>query len=521
MENHPDFVQKLKELRSQIKMFFVIIKSADKETKIKHHDYLVKLKTLHKELGKALNLYTIPDWIKNANCKPNEIPKSVKNFNNARPHEILRVKVEKIFTHKKDFETFLRNGYGIDLTWDKATPHFNVGSKYNLEHINGEYRIYKRLSKEKAPLGEDRFVQILKEYNGLKRLILDDKLKDNVRHLQDVEKAKKYLEKLEEIMKEDKGGLTDYFYKIFNNDLREKYEDEFNDAVKDWQDGSMLQDAKRDIEKAYANVSESKEDGFDINQEPEPLDSQKDNSHLEDFSDLPLTLTGDDDENDVAMNDIQQGETGDCYMLAAAASLAKVAPHLLTGDNGLIQDKGDYIQVRLYVKSSKFEYEYEPVIIKVSKNVLVDENNKPLNQKLGDGELWAVALEKALAQYRGGYDNIVGGFLDQGLGMLTGKRSKRFDFKAAGEKDTLTFLNECIEKGFPVTFGTKGEGKAEAEKQITVQEEQQILLEKHTYALDKIEGSLIYLYNPQGSRHLKIGFDVLEEYFKCIYNTEL
>ncbi|MFK7798944.1 MAG: C2 family cysteine protease, partial [Aureispira sp.] len=520
-ELSPMFLSKLVALQEHLKNFLLLYQNTNKAIKMNFRAKTLKIKALYEKLLPIIQAQVIPDWIKNANCHPDEIPTIVKQLNRADDGEILRIKTGVLKKHKKDFATYLWRCYGVELTWKQGRPQFNIGRKYIFIHIGREYILTEKKTPQDAALGEARFRDRLARYNYLKGLILSDKLRDNVRHLQDVEKAKKYLEELELIMKEDKGGLPDYFYNIFNDDLRQEYKGAFNSAIQDWEEGAILQDAIQEIETAYANVMEKKADEGDFNGEPEPLDSQKDKGRLEDFSNLPLSTLGEGDDNEVAMNDVQQGETGDCYMLAAAAALAKVAPQLLTGENGLIKDKGDYLAVTLYMKSSKFEYEYEPVVVNVSKNVLVDRNNQPLNQKLADGELWAVVLEKALAQHRGGYDNIMGGFAEQGLGMLTGKRAQRLDFKSEGEQDTLDFLKQVLEQGNPVTFSTKGDGAVEAQRQIVVQGVQQLLLEKHTYALEKIEGTRIHLYNPQGSKHLKIDFEALEEYFKSVYYTEL
>jgi hypothetical protein len=518
----PLLLDKLLQLEEILKKFLFLYNNATGDTKIVHKERALKIELLYKKLQSITKVTTVPDWILNSNCEEKDVPDIVKTLNyKATSPQILRVKIGDLRQHKKAFAFYLWNCHGVQLMWKKGLPQFNVGKKYDYAYRNGEYILSEKNPPANAPLGEERFVERLRKYNRLKRLMLSDTLRDNVRHLQDVEKAKKYLDELEPIMKDDKGGLPDYFYNIFNNDLRQKYKDEFNSAVEDWQEGSLLLDAIREIKTAYANVMEMREDGDQSNQEPEPLDNQKERGHLEDFSNLPLSTLGEGDSNEIDINDIQQGETGDCYMLAAAAALAKVAPQLIAGEDGLIKDKGGYFEVKLYMKSSKFEYDYEPVTIQVSKNVLVDDNNQPLNQKLGDGELWAVVLEKALAQYRGGYDNIVSGFAEQGLGMLTGKRSQRLDFKSLGEQGTLDFLQQELEKGNPITFSTKGEGAAEAKRQITVEGEQQLLLEKHTYALDKVEGKFIHLYNPHGNNHLKIDFEALEEYFRSAYYTAL
>ena len=193
-------------LQENLKVFLVLYKNADKNIRVTYRAKTIKIKALYDILLPVIELQIIPDWIKHANCHPDEIPAIVKKINKADYPQILRIKPRQLKKHKKDFAKYLWRCYGVEMTWEKGQPKFNIGKKYRFSSRGGWYIIEKRELEQNPTQGETFFQEKLDRYEKLKGLILSRDLRDNVRHLQDVEKAKKYAEEIEAIMKEDKGG---------------------------------------------------------------------------------------------------------------------------------------------------------------------------------------------------------------------------------------------------------------------------------------------------------------------------
>ncbi|WP_392535543.1 DUF4157 domain-containing protein [Nostoc sp. C117] len=92
-------------------------------------------------------------------------------------------------------------------------------------------------------------------------------------------------------------------------------------------------------------------------------------------------------------DDVRQGNIGDCYLMAAIASIAKTDPqYILT----MFRDYGDTVSVRLYDtdKSDPLKVKFTPRYIKVDKSVAKDVQGKLLYNQ---GALWVSMLEKAYA----------------------------------------------------------------------------------------------------------------------------
>ena len=117
--------------------------------------------------------------------------------------------------------------------------------------------------------------------------------------------------------------------------------------------------------------------------------------------------------DDVEMDDINQGQCGDCYFMATLAAIAKANPEYIIGKNGMVEDLGDehrFFRVKFYDKDGQ--------------RVNVDVDNRFWNQAgqpfyAGKGKSnapdgnsydpWVMAVEKAWAKANDdGYDGIEG-----------------------------------------------------------------------------------------------------------------
>ena len=114
-------------------------------------------------------------------------------------------------------------------------------------------------------------------------------------------------------------------------------------------------------------------------------------------------------QNGIEASDINQGQLGDCYFLAALAALAE--------DQGFIEamvlDKGyRTFGVRLF-------HWGRPIIQWVDDRFPVD-HGKPVFSHSAEKELWVLLMEKAYAKTYGTYGNIASGLPSDALTDLTG-----------------------------------------------------------------------------------------------------
>ncbi len=125
-----------------------------------------------------------------------------------------------------------------------------------------------------------------------------------------------------------------------------------------------------------------------------------------------------------SVRDVCQGGVGDCYFIAALASVVEKDSSFIKNH---MKDNGDgTVTVKLY-KPGKI-YGYNPILVTVDKTSCFS--------KKGDcganGCLWVQMYEKAYMAsgirssffHRKRYDDIEGGFANEALGYITGKKSK-------------------------------------------------------------------------------------------------
>lgn len=150
-------------------------------------------------------------------------------------------------------------------------------------------------------------------------------------------------------------------------------------------------------------------------------------------------------------NDVEQGRIGDCYLMTSMGAIARANPSLL---ENMIKgpDKDGAYTVTFH--DEDWRGRSSPVDIKVSPELLLDTNGTPLYagtpQDGGKAELWPAIVEKAYAQWKGGYKEIVQGNSADAMEALTGKDSSSFN----PGKATLADLDKRLKAGEALTAGT-------------------------------------------------------------------
>ncbi|XP_055625913.1 calpain-B-like isoform X2 [Toxorhynchites rutilus septentrionalis] len=137
--------------------------------------------------------------------------------------------------------------------------------------------------------------------------------------------------------------------------------------------------------------------------------------------------------------DVNQGELGDCWLLAAAANLTQ-EPHMFTRvvpeDNSFTVDYAGIFHFTFW----RFGHWYDVVIddrLPTHQGRLVYMRSSEKN------EFWSALLEKAYAKLFGSYEALRGGSASEAMIDFTGGISETYDMKEA-PKD----LFQIIEKGF-------------------------------------------------------------------------
>lgn len=143
-------------------------------------------------------------------------------------------------------------------------------------------------------------------------------------------------------------------------------------------------------------------------------------------------------------SDIDQGDLGDCWFLAALGSIAQTDPRFIM-DHIRANPNGTY--------TVTFYKDGKPVEITVTDDVPY--SSKPGfdypydHDQQGTGK-WAMIYEKAYAQFKGGYGNIEGGFGNISLADITGKPATKV---GAGD-ESLADIDSRLRQGYAMTAGT-------------------------------------------------------------------
>lgn len=234
---------------------------------------------------------------------------------------------------------------------------------------------------------------------------------------------------------------------------------------------------------------------------------------------LTLFVKGKDDVRDVELNDVTQGQVGDCFILVGIGAIAKQNPENV---RDIIKDKGNgNYEVRLY--NQRLDGSFEETSVPVNGKLIGEGHAKYGDAAKVEGkeqkEAWTVLIEKAYIQGNvGSYKNAnKGGSARQVMTALTGREAetKINANLSADEFSKLLKSNRAIvfstpDKASEITNG-KMRGKFEGYK----------LVENHAYVLQEVKTNdkgkeVAVLYNPWGTQHAEVPLDEAKELFKYV-----
>ncbi|WP_335970295.1 MULTISPECIES: C2 family cysteine protease [Streptomycetaceae] len=187
------------------------------------------------------------------------------------------------------------------------------------------------------------------------------------------------------------------------------------------------------------------------------------------------------------MNDLRQGQDGDCWFLSSLAAITERDPswpqqHIRQNPNGTYT-------VTFYRKGVLPGMPPTPVEVTVDNKLPVDSHGNPVYADTRSGATWVAIYEKAFAQYSGGYKKIDGGWGDVGMSDLTGQDATR---SSPGDV-SFADINTKISNGEAVTIGTKGDDDIHDDR----------LVSGHEYSVERVDMNAhpptITLLNPWGS----------------------
>lgn len=157
--------------------------------------------------------------------------------------------------------------------------------------------------------------------------------------------------------------------------------------------------------------------------------------------------------DDVSYDDVLQGSIANCYMASAFSSLAFANPDTI---KSALKDNGDGTFTARFFESQGYGRPMKEVFVTVDGDVAsstVGEKHKYAKAREGT-EQWVTVLEKAYAQWKGGFETIGnGGRAGDVFTALTGKQGT---YTTTTSSTMLSKIETALAAHKPVTSGTHG-----------------------------------------------------------------
>ena len=140
----------------------------------------------------------------------------------------------------------------------------------------------------------------------------------------------------------------------------------------------------------------------------------------------------------IEMDDVIQGQLGDCYFLSSVANLCKFPSLIMRLFKTKETNKDGFYEIILHIDGKPqivIVDDYLPVQIRTKTPVYAQSKGK---------EIWVMLLEKAWAKVNGGYANIISGLPCEALEFLTGLGSLTYDTENMDADDINEYKYEIV-----------------------------------------------------------------------------
>jgi hypothetical protein len=138
--------------------------------------------------------------------------------------------------------------------------------------------------------------------------------------------------------------------------------------------------------------------------------------------------------NGFGMDDAVQGQVGDCYLIAALASVAKTHPELL---QKAVQTNRDGTYTVTFHERKPGQEKPSPVQVTIDGAFANRSGRLEYAAARETKELWPMIFEKAYASWKGGFDAIEGGMSATALEALTGAKPDFFAVTSDSKPEVL------------------------------------------------------------------------------------
>jgi len=164
--------------------------------------------------------------------------------------------------------------------------------------------------------------------------------------------------------------------------------------------------------------------------------------------------------------DTAQGALGDCFFIASMAAIANASPQAIKDAIQFDARSGKYT-VRFYEETQSG---MKPVYITVDSYLPTEKGNRKDPAYAGDpgGPLWPAIMEKAYAQWKGGYDVIgEGGTGDTAMAEISGVRSRSRNPASMRPDEVLPYFQKAQKDGLAIYAGVRNTLKMAAQSPLS------------------------------------------------------
>lgn len=429
------------------------------------------------------------------------------------------------------------------LIYGLAIPVF-IGSLFLGDLLFKKRKLQKQINHFRSQK-EAWFISILKQYDALNadflECVKEEYMLNLLDELNDWLDLKKYylLEFKKYLFRHFLHSITHYYQQDLEKDYfdislisKDQLKDIIKDNISPFFDISGKEGERLKLWQAFLNKADAENDHpiyqiefqrkifeeIDPFEIIEPVAGHKTEADYNDvtaYYDNPVLFLNNNEQHQVSIEDIKQGNVGNCYYLAALGSIAEKHPDYISN---MIYDNGNQTYtIRFFDNNS-----HETYTTVDQKFWFEKTSHTPLYARLAEtsdnyAEIWPMIFEKAWAKLNGGYDNIVGDKqylhkLDYGL-ALTGTYIgyEEINRDTPVEKLYYKLKSHFVDYGLPITLSSLNKKGAQSHEDLVL---------NHAYALEEFdaENNQVSIYNPHGINHFKNkGLDFILNNFDGIY----